>query len=79
MGKKWEEWQILFSWAPKSLWRVTAAKSSTAGEKDLKWGRVHNEKTDAYDSASGVTGLLLSMAGRQNGSFRPALLLAEVP
>ena len=21
---KWEQWQILFSWAPKSLWIVTA-------------------------------------------------------
>ena len=25
MGKKWKEWQILFSWAPKSLQMVTAA------------------------------------------------------
>ena len=24
-GEKWKEWQILFSWAPKSLWMVTAA------------------------------------------------------
>ena len=24
-GKKWKQWQILFSWAPKSLWTVTAA------------------------------------------------------
>ena len=24
-GKKWKEWQILFSWAPKSLQTVTAA------------------------------------------------------
>ena len=23
--KKWEQWQILFSWFPKSLWTVTAA------------------------------------------------------
>ena len=23
MGKKWRQWQILFSWAPKSLWFVT--------------------------------------------------------
>ena len=23
MGKKWKQWQILFSWAPKSLWIVT--------------------------------------------------------
>ena len=25
MGEKWKQWQILFSWAPKSLWMVTAA------------------------------------------------------
>ena len=25
MGKKWKQWQTLFSWAPKSLWMVTAA------------------------------------------------------
>ena len=25
MGKKWKKWQILFSWAPKSLHMVTAA------------------------------------------------------
>ena len=24
-GKKWKQWQILFSWAPKSLWMVSAA------------------------------------------------------
>ena len=24
-GKQWEQWQILFSWALKSLWAVTAA------------------------------------------------------
>ena len=23
---KWKQWQILFSWAPKSLWTVTAAR-----------------------------------------------------
>ena len=25
MGKKWKQWQILFSWSPKSLQMVTAA------------------------------------------------------
>ena len=25
VGKKWKQWQTLFSWAPKSLWMVTAA------------------------------------------------------
>ena len=24
-GGKWKQWQISFSWAPKSLWIVTAA------------------------------------------------------
>ena len=24
-GKKWKQWQIFFSWAPKSLWTVTVA------------------------------------------------------
>ena len=24
MGKQWKQWQTLFSWAPKSLWMVTA-------------------------------------------------------
>ena len=24
-GKKWKQWQILFSWAPKSQWTVTVA------------------------------------------------------
>ena len=24
-GKKWKQWQILFSWAPKSLQMITAA------------------------------------------------------
>ena len=23
--EKWKQWKILFSWAPKSLWMVTAA------------------------------------------------------
>jgi len=25
MGKKYKQWWILFSWAPKSLWMVNAA------------------------------------------------------
>ena len=51
------------------------AMSSTAVEKDPS-----DEKTDTYNLASGESGvLLLSMAGRQNDSFQPALLLAEVP
>ena len=25
MGKKWKQWQILFSWAPEPLWTMTAS------------------------------------------------------
>ena len=25
MGKQWKQWQTFFTWAPKSLWTVTAA------------------------------------------------------
>ena len=25
MGEQWKQWQLLFSWATKSLWMVTAA------------------------------------------------------
>ena len=32
-GKKWKQWQIFFSWAPKSLWTVTAAMKL----KDVPW------------------------------------------
>ena len=57
---------------------ITAA-SSTAGEKDLKWGQAPNEKTNTYNLASEESeGPPLSMAGRQNGSFEPTLSLAEV-
>ena len=37
-GKKWKQWQILFSWAPKSLWMVTAAtkwKAAFSSEVEL--------------------------------------------
>ena len=37
-GKKWKQWQNLFSWAPKSLWRMTAAiklKDSCSLEEKL--------------------------------------------
>ena len=57
------------------------AASSIAGEEDLKpgGGGAHNEKTDAYIwQAESQGALLLSMAGRQDGSFQPSLLLAQV-
>ena len=52
---------------------------STADEDDLKWGQVCNEKTDTYNLSSRESkALLLSVAGRQNGSFQRTHLLAEV-
>ena len=39
MGKQWKQWQTLFSWAPKSLWTVTAAmklKGLLLGRKAMK-------------------------------------------
>ena len=33
MGKKWKQWQTLFSWAPKSLWMMTPAVKL----KDTPW------------------------------------------
>ena len=46
--------------------------SSKVGEKDLKQGQAHNEKTDTYNWQVGSQGaLLLSMAGGQNGPFSP--------
>ena len=37
-GGKWKQWQIFFSWAPKSLWTVTASmklKDSCSLEEKL--------------------------------------------
>ena len=41
MGKMWKLWQILFSWAPESLWTLTAATKlkdtcSLEGRKAMK-------------------------------------------
>ena len=36
-GGKWRQWQILFSWVPKSLWMVTTAmKSKDTGSLEGK-------------------------------------------
>ena len=37
MGKQWKQWQILFSWAPESLWTVIAA--TKLKEEKLLLGR----------------------------------------
>ena len=41
MREKWKQWQILFSWAPKPLWTLTAATKlkdacSLEGRKAMK-------------------------------------------
>ena len=38
-GGKWKQWHILFSWAPKSLWTVTAAVKL----KDTPWKQSYNK------------------------------------
>jgi len=53
--------------------------SSTADEKDLKHGQhIMKRQTHIIWQAGRQGALLLSMPGRQNCSFQPALLLAEV-
>ena len=47
MGEKWKQWQILFSWAPKSLRTVTAAmilKDACFLEKSYDKPRQHIKK-----------------------------------
>ena len=39
MGKQWKQWQILFSWAPKSLQTLTAARKL----KDAPWKKSYEE------------------------------------
>ena len=53
--------------------------SSTADEKDLKHGQhIMKRQTHIIWQAGRQGALLLSMPGRQNCPFQPALLLAEV-
>ena len=39
MGKQWKQWEILFSWAPKSLQMVTAATKL----KDTPWKKSYDQ------------------------------------
>ena len=44
IGKKWKPWQTFFSWAPKSLWMVTAAmklKDAAPWKKNYGQPRQH--------------------------------------
>ena len=48
-GGKWKQWQTLFSWAPKSLWTVTAAmklKDTYFLEEKLRPTEIAYEKSD---------------------------------
>ena len=44
MGKQWKQWQTLFSWAPKSLWMVTAAMKL---KRHLLLGRTATSNLDS--------------------------------
>ena len=48
-GKKWKQWQTVFSWAPKSLWMLTAAmklKDACSLEKSYDKTRQHIKNRD---------------------------------
>ena len=38
-GKKWKQWQVLFTWTPESLWTVTATMKleDTCSLEDKLW------------------------------------------
>ena len=58
---------------------VNVARSSRAGEKDLKQGWAPNEKTDMYNLASGESGGPPALHGRTTKWLLSArTLLAEV-
>ena len=50
-GEKWKQWQILFSWAPKSLWMVATAvklKDACSLEESYDKPRQHIKKQRHY-------------------------------
>ena len=56
MGKQWQQWQILFSWAPKSLQMVTAAmklKDACSLEESYEQPRQHIKKQRHYFANKG--------------------------
>ena len=46
MGKQWEQWQTLFSWAPKSLQIVIAAMKL----KDTPWKKSYDQPSSIFKS-----------------------------
>ena len=58
MGKQWKQWQILFSWAPKSLQMVTAAmklKDTYSLEEKLWKTWEHIKKQRHYVADKGLS------------------------
>ena len=58
IGGKWKCWQILFSWAPKSLQMVTVAmklKDACSLEEKLWQPRQHTEKQRHYLANKGLS------------------------
>ena len=55
MGKKWKQWQILFSLAPKSLWTVTTAMTLAPGKKSYHKPRQHIKKQRHYFVNKGLS------------------------
>ena len=58
-GEKWKQWQILFSWAPKSLHRVSAAmklKDSCFLEENYNKHRHHAIKQGHHFADKGPNG-----------------------
>ena len=62
--EKWTQWQILFSWAPKSLWVVTAAmklkdicsmESYDKPRQHIKKQRHHFANKGAYSQSYGFS------------------------
>ena len=56
MGWKWKQWQILFSWVPKSLWKVSAAtklKTVAPWKKNYDKPRQRMKKQRHYFSHKG--------------------------
>ena len=57
-GRKWKQWQTLFSWAPKSLWTVTAAmklKEACFLEKNYDQPRQPIKKQRHYFTNKGLS------------------------
>ena len=85
MGKKWKQWLILFSWAPKSLWMVTTAMKlkdicSLEGKlpSKLLWKENYGKLAAAAKSLQSCQTLCDSIDGSPPGSSTPGILQARI-